>query len=280
MFPPPVNSRTITQAYESKLDEKWNILFMELVEYKGKNGHCDVPQRNNGSLGGWISSQRTLFRSKKLKADRYEKLVGIGFVFEDVGFASDNEKWNILFMELVEYKEKNGHCNFPTKNGSLGSWISRQRALFRSKKLKEDRYEKLVGIGFVFEKWNILFMELEKYKEKNGHCPTTNNGSLGSWIMYQRALFRSKKLKADCYEKLGGLGSYLRMRDSHPIMKNGIYTSWSLSNINKRMVLVMSQGGMDRLGAGSHFRGNCSDPRKSRRIVMKNLWGLGSYLRL
>jgi hypothetical protein len=148
MFPPPVNSRTITHAYESKLDEKWNILFMELVEYKGKNGHCDVPQRNNGSLGSWIMYQRLLFRSKKLKADRYEKLVGIGFVFEDVGFASDNEKWNRHFVELVKYKQKNGHGNVPRRNGSFGAWVSNQKTLFRSKKLKEDRYEKLVGIGF------------------------------------------------------------------------------------------------------------------------------------
>jgi len=119
---------------------KWNIHFMELEKYKEKNGHCNCPQRN-GSLGKWINCQRTLFRSKKLMADRYEKLVGIGLIFED-------NVWNRRFMELVEFKEKNGHCNCPTKNDSFGKWISNQRTLFRSKKLKEDRYEKLVGIGF------------------------------------------------------------------------------------------------------------------------------------
>jgi hypothetical protein len=90
-----------------------------------------------------------LFRSKELKEDRYEKLVGIGFVFEDLNVAMVNELWNRRFMELVKYKEKNGHCNCPTKKGSLGQWISRQRTSLRSKKLKEDRYAKLVGIGFV-----------------------------------------------------------------------------------------------------------------------------------
>jgi hypothetical protein len=54
-------------------------------------------------------------------------------------------------MELVKYKEKNGHCNIPTTNASLGKWISTQRTLFTSEKLKADRYEKLVGIGFAFE---------------------------------------------------------------------------------------------------------------------------------
>eukprot|EP00979_Chaetoceros_neogracilis_P004005 scaffold695_cov279-Chaetoceros_neogracile.AAC.31 len=194
--------------------ENWNERFMELVKYKEKNGHCHVPS-TNGSLGKWISNQRTLLRSKKLKEDRYEKLVGIGFVFEDARFATDNKKWNTRFMELVEYEEKNGHCNIPTSNGSLGKWINHQRKLFRSKILEADRYEKLVGIGFAFEstkvatdneKWNTLFMELVKYKQKNGDCNVPNrNGSFGYWVTKQRTFFRSKKLKADRYEKLVGI---------------------------------------------------------------------------
>ena len=202
-------------AKEKHADDTWNKRFMELVEYEGKNGHCNVPQRN-GTLGRWISRQRNLFRCKELKADRYEKLVGVGFAFEDQKFAIGNERWNILFMELVEYKEKNGHCNLSSKNGTLGGWISTQRNLFRSKKLKADRYEKLVGFGFVFEnakvatdneKWNKRFMELVKYKEKNGHCNIPIiNVSLGSFISDQRRLFRSKKLKEDRYEKLVDIG--------------------------------------------------------------------------
>jgi hypothetical protein len=188
---------------------------MELVEYKKKNGHCNVPKRNGSSLGKWIFDQRNFFRSKKLNADRYVKLVEIEFTFEVATFAID-EKWNRRFVELVEYKQKNGHCNCPTTNGSLGRWISDQRALFKSKKLKANRHEKLVGIEFAFEdakvatdniKWNTRFVELEKYKEKNGHCNCpTKNGSLGSWITKQRKLFKSNKLKEDRHEKLVEIG--------------------------------------------------------------------------
>jgi len=218
---PPVNSKMKNnQEYKSKHDENWNKIFMELEKYKEKNGHCNCPHRI-GSLGHWVSTQRNLFTSKKLKADRYEKLVGIGFLFVDARFANfnegtDNVKWNTRFMELEKYKEKNGHCNCPQRNGSLGKWIIRQRTLFRSKKLNADRYEKLVGIGLIFKdakfpsnnvKWNTRFIELEKYKEKNGHCNCPQkNGSLGEWIHTQRTLFTSKKLKADRYEKLVGIG--------------------------------------------------------------------------
>jgi len=52
--------------------------------------------------------------------------------------------------------KKNGHCNVPSKNGSLGQWVKKQRLWYRSKKLKADRYEKLVGIGFVFEKGEMV----------------------------------------------------------------------------------------------------------------------------
>eukprot|EP00979_Chaetoceros_neogracilis_P006468 scaffold1315_cov217-Chaetoceros_neogracile.AAC.8 len=104
--PPPVNSkRKESEAHESEHHEKWNRRFMELVEYKGMNGHCNCPT-TNGSLGSWVSYQRTFFKSKKLKVDRYEKLVGIGFVFENARFEtkSGREQWNNCFMELVKYK--------------------------------------------------------------------------------------------------------------------------------------------------------------------------------
>jgi hypothetical protein len=119
--PPSVNSkRKHNQAYESKLHVKWNRLFMELVDYKEKNGHCNIPYRND-SLQRWIERQRTLFRSNKLKEDRYEKLVGIGFTF-----VYKSNLCNTQFMELVKYKERNGYCNIPTttSNSNTNSNLS------------------------------------------------------------------------------------------------------------------------------------------------------------
>eukprot|EP00979_Chaetoceros_neogracilis_P008088 scaffold1776_cov297-Chaetoceros_neogracile.AAC.1 len=42
-------------------------------------------------------------------------------------------------------------------------------------------------------------------------------------------------------------------------------------------IVIVQSKRIDRLGAGSQHRGLCSDPINSRRIVMKNLWGLGSH---
>jgi hypothetical protein len=142
--PPPVNcKRKHSQAYESKLYEKWNIHFMELVEYKKKNGHCNSPTRN-GSLGSWIHSQRTFFKSNKLKADRYEKLVGIGFVFE----GDISQKWQDMYEKLLEHKETKGPCFDVPSKVPLGRWLREQRWRCRNGKLREDRAEKLVSVGF------------------------------------------------------------------------------------------------------------------------------------
>eukprot|EP00979_Chaetoceros_neogracilis_P003856 scaffold668_cov124-Chaetoceros_neogracile.AAC.1 len=152
-----------------------------------------------GSLGGWIHTQRALFRSKKLKADRYETLVGIGFIFEDVTALELKKKldqqWPNMYQKLFEdHKEMKGHCNIPTKNGSLGNWIELQRTLFRSKKLKKDRHEKLVEIGFAFEaafeikekldqQWQEMYQKLLEHKKMKGHCLNVSRTlPLGRWL--------------------------------------------------------------------------------------------------
>jgi hypothetical protein len=73
----------VREKHEHKngIDSSWS-----LCSIKEMNEHCDCPIKKNGSLGNWINRQRKLFRSKKLKADSYEKLVGIVFAFEDVKY--------------------------------------------------------------------------------------------------------------------------------------------------------------------------------------------------
>jgi hypothetical protein len=81
--------RTNPNLIKNGIYSSWSLWCID------KNGHCNIPTTNL-SLRRWIARQRILFTSKKLKAGRYEKLVGIGFAFED-------EIWNRHFMELVEY---------------------------------------------------------------------------------------------------------------------------------------------------------------------------------
>jgi hypothetical protein len=147
-----MNAKTkYNYAYETKLHAKWNKFFKQLEDYKAENGHCNYPTMN-GSLGRWISRQRTLYRSKKLKTDRYEKLVSIGFMFEDataLEFRGKlDQQWDDMYNRLVEHKESKGHCFDVPENLPLGKWLYRQRWLYRHGNLRKDRAEKLLAIGF------------------------------------------------------------------------------------------------------------------------------------
>ena len=60
----------------------WQERYAELVEYKKREGDCDVPQKNHGKLGGWVSKQRQLKKKGKLSADQQQKLEKLGFNFQ------------------------------------------------------------------------------------------------------------------------------------------------------------------------------------------------------
>jgi hypothetical protein len=79
----------------------WQEHFNELVEYKRKNGHCNVPNRYGGNpaLGIWAKTQRLhyrLYRSNKfvsrLTPERFELLTNLGFTRRDEPLAGKRNK--------------------------------------------------------------------------------------------------------------------------------------------------------------------------------------------
>ena len=135
----------------------WEQRFQELVAFKKVHGHENVP-RKCGPLGKWVNSQRMQYRlweqgkASKLTSERRQKLKDIGFVFS----CHIMVPWDQRFQELVEFKKINGHDYVPTKSGSLGAWVSRQRRYCRLSKegkdspLTSERRQKLESIEFAF----------------------------------------------------------------------------------------------------------------------------------
>ena len=68
----------LKERRQDKYDTKWQEMFDELVEYRGKNGDCNVRQRA-GKLGKWVMNQRSRYKEGKLDDDRVQKLERIGF---------------------------------------------------------------------------------------------------------------------------------------------------------------------------------------------------------
>jgi len=120
----------------------WETRYNELVQYKAKHGDCNIPCRQ-GKLGQWVSHQRVAYLADSLAQDRIDRLISIGFKW-----ALKEGCWDTKFQELVRYKAKHGECKVPRSQGPLGTWAGKQRTTYRKGKLKQDRIDRLNGIGF------------------------------------------------------------------------------------------------------------------------------------
>ena len=58
---------------KKKGEHAWQVRYDELVEYRKKHGHCNVPTKNSSqkALGRWVSTQRSM--RKKFLEGRIEK---------------------------------------------------------------------------------------------------------------------------------------------------------------------------------------------------------------
>ena len=185
-------------------------MFEELRNFKESEGHCNVPSSysDNPELGRWVRFQRG--QRLKMLQERASKFDSIGFTWE----AEPNVRWEIMLEELRKFKDKEGHCNVPqsySDNPELGRWVSTQRG--QRLKMSKDRASKLDSIGFTWglkqdSRWEIMFEELRKYKDREGHCNVpfkySDNSELGRWLSTQ--LGQRLKVYTDRASKLDSNG--------------------------------------------------------------------------
>ena len=198
-----------------KEDYAWEKGFSELVEFKEKNGHCEVPaKRKDGKAGGlnnWVSTQRK--NQCDLKKERWKRLDKLGFDWE----LPFDKQWNEAYSSLIAYKAEYGHCLVPgdykTKSGlSLGSWLNTQ--ITNEAKLSDDRLNKLNDVGVVWDRltkiWEDNFSELLAYKESNDDClvpqkyKTESGVKLGLWVTTLRS--NKKNLSLERVQRLDNIG--------------------------------------------------------------------------
>ena len=199
----------------------WELRYEELADYKVEHGDCNVPQ-GQGSLGRWVSSRRKEFRGGKLSEERIARLESIGLVWD-----LNEQEWLDRLDELTKYKNENGDCNVPERQGPLGEWVKRQRQSFKKGKLSQERVDMLESIGFswepIDETWMSRFDELTNYKGENGDCNVPySQGPLGMWVSEQRRLYKKQKLLQERNELLESIGFEWVLRERN-------YTnSWKL----------------------------------------------------
>lgn len=128
----------------------WEIRFEELIEFKKEFGHCNVPRNYiNKKLAEWVHTQRS--KKTNLSKDRKDRLVSLGFEF-NVAKKNNEEQWNKMFNKLIDFKKEYGHCRVSSryKDSKLFNWTKTQKVAFNAGKLSNERYNKLIEIGFIF----------------------------------------------------------------------------------------------------------------------------------
>jgi len=135
-------------------DTSWDAMFALLLQFKTKNGHCNVPRRRveqGKSLGVWVNNQRSKKQKNMLEQRREDLLEQAGFEWNNIYDTS----WDAMFALLLQFKTKNGHCNVPHKHVEqgkrLGHWVNTQRSKKRKNMLEQRREDLLEQAGF---EWN------------------------------------------------------------------------------------------------------------------------------
>ena len=135
----------------AKID-RWLEMFNQLKEFKKKNGHTDVSQRDPQyrALGRWLNDQRCYkkgFNKNKRKVVHLSKDKEI--LLNEIGIIWDyNEhEWELKFNMLKDFFKEHGHFRVKQadiKYKGLYFWIAKMKQTG----ISEQRFQKLKDIGF------------------------------------------------------------------------------------------------------------------------------------
>ena len=217
--------RFITSACIDALGESWFERYGELVAYKQRFGHCDVPKRSVGKdkkLANWIVQQRVSRNDGTLSREKIDLLDRVGFKWQPYG-----HRWRENYLALVEFKQRFGHCRVPQEwkeNRKLATWVGTQRNRRKIGQLQADRVEALDRLGFDWTvdvaTWEDRFKQLCEYKERFGHTRVpvhwSDNLKLGAWVVHQRQSRRLKKIRAEYERRLNEIGFEWAISERNP----------------------------------------------------------------
>mmetsp|Transcript_14970 Transcript_14970/g.31672 ORF Transcript_14970/g.31672 Transcript_14970/m.31672 type:complete len:1013 (-) Transcript_14970:337-3375(-) len=147
-------------------EARWEANFQALKDYKARHGDFTQCKNDDRKVLRIISKMREQYKRKQrgercgLTDERIAQLEEIGFDFQRVKSpkVSDRRSWEERFQQLLEYKEKHGHCMVPRRTGGvLGQWVLRQRVYYKlllagePSSLTHEKALRLSSIGFCFD---------------------------------------------------------------------------------------------------------------------------------
>jgi len=111
---------------------KWESHLLELIVFKGKHGHCNVPQGHEGTkLARFVRHVRSMKASGELSSQWERRLTGLGFDFHprETEWMGKCHQVAVIF----DQKRNSGKRATVTKaeNKSLNKWLSNQRQEYK-----------------------------------------------------------------------------------------------------------------------------------------------------
>ena len=188
----------------------WQSRYAELVAYKKRFGHCEVPAKwsENTALGAWVSVQR--LGKAKLTPSRIKQLDALGFVWN-----VSAERWDKKYKELQAFYKEHGHSNVSkkyNKSSELSLWVSNMRR--RSHCLSKEQLRLLEKVDFCWAvdkaHWESCYDRLKAYRAKNGHCLVPSrweeDPNLSMWVSHQRHCYKVGHIDQEKACRLNELG--------------------------------------------------------------------------
>ena len=229
----------------NRYEKEWLKNYSLAETYFNKNNNLEISQsfktldgttydKNGYNLGVWIYTQRQTYKSGKLSKEKIKLLEKIGMRFENknniIGWEEYYKLAKVYFEKnnslevIVSFKTLDG-ITYDEKGYNLGTWISRQRKIYKNGKLSKEKIELLEKIGMRFENkinkidWEKYYKLAKAYFEKNNNLEApvsfkTLDGInydesgyfLGIWIANQRQEFKRGKLSKEQIEQLKKIG--------------------------------------------------------------------------
>ena len=196
------------------IETKWQRNFDLYKAFKAEFGRD--PKQNEYyrgvNLGNWVTAQRTYYNRGVMSEDRVQTLLSLGFDFNPI----DNT-WEKNFNLYLAFKAEFGRD--PKRNecyqmAKLGSWINTQRVDYFRGKIRDDRLQKLLSIGFDFAPidtlWEEKFNLYKAFRSEFGRDPKQEElyqgVSLGSWVNTQRRAYKTGSLSEVQMNELLSIG--------------------------------------------------------------------------
>lgn len=231
---PLVNAQLLQQSILTlcleKLYDNWDKRYGELLAYKERYGHANVPVgwKENKALAYWVFNQIQNYKSQLLSKERIEKLNAIHFTWNRLEAA-----WQKKYQALQNYYFQYGHCHISklsskSRYSPLYNWVLKQRKLYRENKLLAEKINLLNNLNFSWgaerkpslytseENWEKQYQAFILYKNKQRNESLPKKHSLFKWVSVQRAQYSQGKLDPDKIERLNRLGFKWEMMQCSP----------------------------------------------------------------